>query len=130
MKNYTFLVLYVITAGYSQNIVREADFVLIGDYYTGAIADGKREGFGIYTYPNGDVYEGEWENDRKNGKGIFISVKQKINYSGVFKNDKYHGHGSLKIKNSIISSNSQIVSNDDSGEEKIFLLGEGTKIYL
>ena len=90
MKNYTFLVFYVITAGYSQNIVREADFVLIGDYYTGAIADGKREGFGIYTYPNGDVYEGEWENDRKNGKGIFISVKEKINYSGVFKNDKYH----------------------------------------
>ena len=38
--------------------------------------------------------------------------------------------GSLKIKNSIISSNSQIVSNDDNGEGKIFLLGEGTKIYL
>ena len=35
-----------------------------------------------------------------------------------------------KIKNSIISNNSEIIQGKISNEEKIFLLGEGTKISL
>lgn len=26
-------------------------------------------GVGVYYWPNGDKYEGQWENDKKNGKG-------------------------------------------------------------
>ena len=36
----------------------------------------------------------------------------------------------IKIRNSIISSNSEIKFKNDSNDEKIFLLGEGTKILL
>ncbi len=36
----------------------------------------------------------------------------------------------IKIRNSIISSNSQIQIKKDSQDEKIFLLGEGTRIFL
>jgi len=36
----------------------------------------------------------------------------------------------IKIRNSIISSNSQIQLKKDSQDEKIFLLGEGTRIFL
>ena len=31
--------------------------------------DNKREGFGISVSPFGDEYEGEWKNDKPNGKG-------------------------------------------------------------
>jgi len=37
---------------------------------------------------------------------------------------------SIKIRNSIISSNSKIEFKNNSHDEKIFLLGEGTKIFL
>ena len=29
------------------------------------LSNGKREGFGIYRYPNGDEFKGEWKNDEK-----------------------------------------------------------------
>jgi hypothetical protein len=30
------------------------------------------QGFGIYYYSNCDIFIGDWENDRFNGKGIYI----------------------------------------------------------
>ena len=39
-------------------------------------------------------------------------------------------NSTAKIRNSIISDNSKIIQLDNSSDEKIFLLGEGTKIYL
>ncbi len=36
----------------------------------------------------------------------------------------------VKIRNSIISTNSKITQSDNTNDEKIFLLGEGTKIFL
>ena len=38
--------------------------------------------------------------------------------------------GNIKIKNSIIASNSDILQRNPNNDEKIFLLGEGTKIIL
>lgn len=32
--------------------------------YTGSYADGKRCGVGKMTFPNGDVYEGEWKDNK------------------------------------------------------------------
>ena len=29
-------------------------------------------GKGIYYYANGDKYDGEWKDDKKNGKGILL----------------------------------------------------------
>jgi len=33
---------------------------------------GKMSGHGRWTYPDGDVYEGEWLNHKKHGKGVMI----------------------------------------------------------
>jgi len=35
--------------------------------------DGKKHGVGIYKFKNGDYYHGNWEFNRKNGKGIFFN---------------------------------------------------------
>ena len=57
---------------FCQKIIGKANFISQGDFYNGKVINGKREGFGIYKYFNGDVYEGYWKNDRKNGKGKFV----------------------------------------------------------
>lgn len=35
--------------------------------------NGKAEGFGRLYHPNGDLYIGNWKNDKANGKGKYIS---------------------------------------------------------
>jgi len=49
-----------------------------GGIYVGDFFDGKRNGNGVYTYPEYSefaTYEGEWEDDRPNGKGrVLFSV--------------------------------------------------------
>lgn len=46
-----------------------------GALYTGGWKENKREGFGSYTWINGNKYEGEWHQDKRQGKGTFW-VKQ------------------------------------------------------
>ena len=38
-------------------------------HYDGMFKDGKRNGPGKYVYKNGDVYEGEYLNDLRHGRG-------------------------------------------------------------
>ena len=42
-----------------------------GDYYEGNFLNGKKNGVGKYIYHNGDVYEGSWLNDMKHGEGTY-----------------------------------------------------------
>ena len=44
------------------------------------------------TYANGSVYEGEWKNGKKHGKGVKIN-EDGTKYDGDYKNDKPHGSG-------------------------------------
>ena len=30
------------------------------------------DGFGVFTWPDGRVYEGQYENDMKSGNGVFF----------------------------------------------------------
>lgn len=36
-----------------------------GDVYEGNWKDGKKEGLGLMTFSNGDKFKGEWINDQK-----------------------------------------------------------------
>ena len=36
--------------------------------YTGSYVDGKRCGVGTMTFPNGDVYQGEWKDNKARGR--------------------------------------------------------------
>ena len=40
-----------------------------GDIYEGDFVNGKREGQGTYTNKYGNYYTGEWKNDKQNGYG-------------------------------------------------------------
>ena len=92
-----------------KNNENETDIINISDKnikiydvgkYEGIILDNKRELKGVMTYNNGARYEGEWKDDKKNGKGIYISSHYfncekniGLKYEGDFFNDKFEGFG-------------------------------------
>ena len=86
---------------------------------------GKKEGFGIFIDSKGNKYIGNWLNDQFSGKGILISLKgdfykgeftkgrmegngiyhsskEKYNYFGEFKKNKFHGKGKIIYDDNII----------------------------
>jgi len=48
---------------------------------------------------NGDNYNGEWENNRKNGKGTQFWKKNGAIYDGDWVNDLRHGYGTYSLPN-------------------------------
>lgn len=52
-----------------------------GDYYIiykGRYADGVRSGEGSYLYPDGSLYIGQWEADRRQGYGVLFDFDCKV----------------------------------------------------
>lgn len=49
---------------------REGNLSASNYEYTGGVADGKQNGFGICRYKNGNVYIGNWKMGYKSGKGL------------------------------------------------------------
>ena len=47
---------------------------------------------GIYRWVNGSRYEGDWNNNKRNGNGKMIGVDGKI-YEGDFRDNKKDGFG-------------------------------------
>lgn len=45
-----------------------------GDVYKGNYKDDKRSGFGVYTWSNGDTYDGEWVDDLRHGRFEYCSI--------------------------------------------------------
>lgn len=44
------------------------------------------------TYPGGGMYEGGWERDQRNGRGV-MNWGQREQYSGLWLNNLQHGLG-------------------------------------
>jgi hypothetical protein len=63
--------------------------------YVGEWVKGKMQGRGVYTYPVGTKYDGEFMNDAI-CQGTCKFVDGEI-YTGSFKDEKKHGHGSQKL---------------------------------
>ncbi|KAL7529951.1 hypothetical protein ACHAXR_003241 [Thalassiosira sp. AJA248-18] len=57
------------------------------EVYTGSFSNQKKDGRGIYKYPNGDVYEGEWSNGVQHGSGVMMfhngGVERRVYYRGT-----------------------------------------------
>jgi hypothetical protein len=74
-----------------------------GCTYEGEVKGNIMHGNGRYTYPNGDVYEGNFENGKKSGKGSleFTSshTKERILYVGDFDNNIMNGKGTMTFEN-------------------------------
>jgi hypothetical protein len=65
---------------------------------------GEKHGSGKMTWANGDVYEGSFENNVRNGKGSMVFAyhpgdKSIGKYDGYWKNDMMHGKGARKYAN-------------------------------
>lgn len=58
----------------------------------------QKHGIGIYIYPNGAVYYGNYTNDIQNGKGILIQPDGSF-FKGNFANGVVSGVGTLYVKN-------------------------------
>ena len=69
-----------------------------GNIYEGEYKNGKRHGKGIYTFADGEKHIGDFKNGSLNGRGIsfFISGNK---YEGEFKNGKRHGRGVFTFLN-------------------------------
>ncbi|CAD8120820.1 unnamed protein product [Paramecium sonneborni] len=63
-----------------------------GAQYEGQWKDDKAQGKGIFKHADGDIYDGEWENDKANGYGTYIHADGS-KYEGLWKDDKQHGYG-------------------------------------
>ena len=61
--------------------------------YVGEWKEDMAHGKGWLFYAGGDVYKGDWINDKMGGDGIYLSETNNIRYEGGFKDDHYHGFG-------------------------------------
>ncbi len=63
-----------------------------GSVYTGQWENDKFNGQGTFTYSDGSVYTGQWENGQRNGQGTFTRLSG-AKYQGQWENDKFDGQG-------------------------------------
>ncbi|XP_051986364.1 alsin [Xyrauchen texanus] len=71
-----------------------------GRVYTGTFKNGLEDGFGEYVVPNKnlnscDHYQGQWKDGKMQGFGIFCYASGEV-YEGSFQDNMRHGHGILR----------------------------------
>lgn len=64
---------------------------------TNCISGNCVNGFGKYIFPNGDIYEGNYVNEKKEGQGTY-TIKDGDVYTGQFANGKFDGQGTYTYK--------------------------------
>ncbi len=70
-----------------------------GALYWGGWKNYKYHGKGKLVSSNGDIYDGDWVKDKREGTGTQYTVEDHSWYTGGFKNNKRHGQGRLKHNN-------------------------------
>ena len=68
-------------------------------YHGQTFGEMMKEGYGVYYYQNGDKYDGQWKDDKKEGKGYFFYKETGEVYKGNFSNDLPNGIGIYYFKN-------------------------------
>lgn len=69
-----------------------------GNIYEGMYKNNKRDGFGRFYFANGNVYSGEWKEDRRHGHGSFSFLSGDL-YVGDWEMNKKHGKGRFEYAN-------------------------------
>ncbi|MDR2590467.1 MAG: hypothetical protein LBC71_05735 [Oscillospiraceae bacterium] len=69
-----------------------------GRIYEGDWVNDRRSGRGVMTHPSGDIYEGEWRNDQYNGWGVYTFADGRI-FEGNWVNDVFSGSGVMTWPN-------------------------------
>lgn len=58
----------------------------------------QKHGKGKMAYFNGSIYDGEWKNDKQNGRGKYTYPNgNTATYEGEFKDDEFSGYGVYKV---------------------------------
>jgi hypothetical protein len=86
--------------------------------YSGAYDNGKRQGLGKMTFPDGSYYHGMWENNKKCGEGTYKYVNGDV-YSGTWVDDVKSGNGAYEFA----SDKSQVSVETSSCWFLLFLCG-------
>lgn len=63
--------------------------------YEGESIELLRHGKGKYRFPNGRIYDGDWNRDCIEGNGILYDENWKIIYKGEWKKNEFDGCGVL-----------------------------------
>ena len=71
-----------------------------GSVYEGEYNDDKKNGTGKYTDINGDVYEGEYKDDKKHGIGNMTYFNSGV-YEGEWRDDMKNGRGKYTVGNRV-----------------------------
>jgi len=95
------------------------------EIYEGEFDEGKINGIGIYTFKNGDIYQGQFKNGKMNGKGVF-KWKSGEEYYGEYVNGIKEGNGIYKYLNGKIYDG-QFRKGRPSGNGKVFFDKENIK---
>lgn len=85
-----------------------------GGYYKGEVVDGKRHGYGMEHWPDGDTYEGNFIKNKREGYGKYTYSDGGC-YTGEWKANNKHGHG-LQVWKSRDSYNGEWLNNVKHGE--------------
>ncbi|MBF0340629.1 MAG: hypothetical protein HQL95_06640 [Magnetococcales bacterium] len=71
-----------------------------GDWYSGDWLQGERHGQGSYAFKSGDRYSGEWRHNQKHGQGSYF-FKDGQRYEGGWQLNKKHGVGTIIFANGL-----------------------------
>ncbi len=59
-----------------------------GRKYQGDYKRDKKEGFGVFYWPDGRIFKGHWSNGKQHGEGEFYEPKKNIWKKGLWENGK------------------------------------------
>merc|ERR1712217_724439 len=67
--------------------------------FNGQFVDGRRDGHGVFTWPDGSIYTGAWRRNKANGAGWQITnrnLRRAVEYKGFWQDSMFHGMGNSK----------------------------------
>ena len=81
--------------------IKESKRVFSDGVYYGKVENEQRNGYGIFEYNDGSLYEGYWKNNLKYGNGKY-KRKDGYEFSGYWENNIMYGNGSLSINGELV----------------------------
>jgi len=103
------------------------------DHYEGHFSKGLPDGQGIYTWPNGSYFQGQWEKGFKNGIGkmVYKSLAGDSVVTGYWEKDNYKGKkiiASYKITRNLGVVRYSFRKIDDNGSDMIIKIFLGSQV--
>lgn len=90
MQSLSFLIIFICSV-----------LTLYIDRYVGNWAGNKKNGYGVFYYHTGAVYEGNFVDDLRDGQGKITFLKGSAveeSYEGTWVKDEWHGYGVYRYR--------------------------------